>query len=279
MGSLTKATLAPVVHSRIASPYRPSGIDSDKLLGMRIDLLTYKQTTSILIDWALNRESRYFCACNVHMVMEGVDTESFQQQVNKADLVSADSAGVALGLSLLRKKKVMRVMGPNLMLDVCDAAAKNGIPIGLYGSTDDCVKRLQRALQIQFPELNIVCSISPPFRPLSHSENQHYIDKINASGARILFVGLGCPQQEAWMATQHGKINAVMMGVGAAFDFHAGLKKRAPLWMQRIGIEWVFRLYQEPKRLWKRNVKHAPRFIWGLLFDIVLSKTSFRKPA
>jgi N-acetylglucosaminyldiphosphoundecaprenol N-acetyl-beta-D-mannosaminyltransferase len=146
------------------------------------------------------------------------------------------------------------------MLSVCAALAREGISAGFFGASRHvlaaCVERVKR----RFPSLRVAFQSAPPFRALSIEENQAYLDRIQQSGCRVLFVGLGCPKQERWMAENAGAVPVVMVGVGAAFDFLAGQKKQAPGWIQRLGLEWVFRLLHEPRRLFRRYVYHNPRF-------------------
>ena len=147
-------------------------------------------------------------------------------------------------------------------------AARAGIPVGFYGGAPDVLDKLVVVARERFPGLRIVYAWSPPFRPISPAEDTAIVEEINRSGARILFVGLGCPKQDRWMAAHHSRVNAVMLGVGAAFDFLAGNKAQAPRWMQDRGLEWVFRLASEPRRLWWRYLWHNPRFV--VLFALQL---------
>ena len=163
------------------------------------------------------------------------------------------------------EKKAQQVRGSDLMLELCAKAEINNICIGLYGSTSEVLNELLKFLNYRFPNLRVTFSCSPPFRSLTKEEDDSYVAEINNSGAKILFVGIGCPKQEIWMAEHRNKLSCVMVGVGAAFDFFSGHKKLAPMWMQRIGLEWAFRLVCEPKRLWKRYLKHNPRFVWYFL--------------
>jgi N-acetylglucosaminyldiphosphoundecaprenol N-acetyl-beta-D-mannosaminyltransferase len=144
---------------------------------------------------------------------------------------------------------------------LCEAAALNNVPVGFYGGSPESLQDMVGNLKSFFPELNIAYTYSPPFRPLTAQEDERISRDIEASGAKILFVGLGCPKQERWMAEHKDRLNVVMLGVGAAFDFHAGRLKRAPRWLQKLGLEWVFRLIMEPRRLWKRYLRHHPRFV------------------
>jgi N-acetylglucosaminyldiphosphoundecaprenol N-acetyl-beta-D-mannosaminyltransferase len=154
-----------------------------------------------------------------------------------------------------------RIAGPDLMWACCQEAAELGTGMFLYGTTPDTLQRLQNKLRAAFPRINIVGAISPPFRKLSAEEDAAIVDHINTSGAQIVWVGLGCPKQEAWMQAHRGQVKAVMVGVGAALDFHAGVVKRAPAWMQRNGLEWFYRILQDPRRLAKRYLVSNALFI------------------
>jgi len=208
-------------------------------------------------------------AANVHMLMEAYDSPEFMKIVNSADMVTPDGMPLVWMLRLKGRKKQERVYGPTLMLHVLEAATRDGIPVGFYGSNDEVLDQLVINMKERYPGLKIVYSFSPPYRELSTAEDQVICEQIQNSGARILFVGLGCPKQEIWMADHRGKVNAVMVGVGAAFDFHAGIKPQAPAWMQAVGLEWFFRLFHEPKRLARRYLYNNPRFVVLALLELV----------
>jgi N-acetylglucosaminyldiphosphoundecaprenol N-acetyl-beta-D-mannosaminyltransferase len=232
-----------------------------RILGMRVDPTSYEEATEKVLAWAAAGESRYVCVANVHMVMEAHDDPSFRALVNAADLVTPDGMPLVWMLRRLGYPHQERVCGPELTSRVCAEAARRGVPVGFYGGHPEALEALVRNLSARFPGLRVVYAYSPPFRPLTPEEDERVTEEINASGARILFVGLGCPKQEWWMAEHKGRVRAVMLGVGAAFDFHAGRVRQAPVWMQRAGLEWLFRLVQEPRRLWRRYLKHNPRFL------------------
>ncbi|AKG21128.1 WecB/TagA/CpsF family glycosyltransferase [Calothrix sp. 336/3] len=242
------------------------------ILGMRVDATSYQDATERIIDWAKAGKRGYVCAANVHMTMEVYDHPLFKQVVNNADLVTPDGVPLVWALNALGVKNASRVYGPNLTLDVCEAAAKHGVPIGLYGGTPESLSAFTSFLSQRFPNIQIVCKIAPPFRGLSFEEDEVYTQQIVDSGAKILFVGIGCPKQELWMAAHKQRISAVMLGVGAAFDFHSGRVKQAPNWMQKRGLEWLFRLIMEPKRLWKRYFKHNPRFVLFFLMQWLMQQ-------
>jgi N-acetylglucosaminyldiphosphoundecaprenol N-acetyl-beta-D-mannosaminyltransferase len=147
------------------------------------------------------------------------------------------------------------------MMSVLSSAEKDKVTVGLLGGKPDVLDELVSRLEALFPALVIGYRFSPPFRALDAKEDAQIVNDINQSGARLLFVGLGCPRQEMWMADHAGRVQSVMLGVGAAFDFHAGAVEQAPAWMQRIGLEWAFRLSQEPSRLWRRYLYHNPRYV------------------
>ncbi|CAM3382781.1 WecB/TagA/CpsF family glycosyltransferase [Rhodothermus bifroesti] len=231
------------------------------ILGMRVDATSYAWATKQIIDWAEARESRYVCAANVHMVMEAYDSPDFRAIVNAADLVTPDGMPLVWTLRRMGIPKQERVYGPTLTLWVAQEAARCGIPVGFYGGHPEATQGISENLSRRFSGLQVSYCYSPPFRPLTPEEDKKVVEAINASGTRILFVGLGCPKQEYWMAAHKGQIQAVMVGVGAAFDFHAGRIRQAPFWLQQMGLEWFFRLLMEPRRLWRRYVRHNPRFV------------------
>ena len=239
------------------------------IVGARVDSTTYSDATDIVVDWSNRRDSRYVCVVNVHMLMEAHDSVGFRTLVNNADLAVPDGMPLVWMLRLKGRLNQPRVYGPTLMLHVLESAAHDGIPVGFYGSTPEVLESLIKRMQARHESLNVAFSFSPPFRAMSPEEDAAIVGQINYSGARILFVGLGCPKQEHWMAEHRGKVNAVMLGVGAAFDFHSGVKPQAPMWMQKAGLEWLFRLFTEPRRLWKRYLYHNPRFIVLAVADLL----------
>jgi len=243
---------------------------------MRVDATSYEDATERIINWAINSLSCYVCAANVHMTMETYDSSQFAKIVNDASLITPDGMPLVWGLKALGIKNASRVYGPTLTLHVCQAAAQKNIPIALYGGTPESLNTFVEFLYKRFPGIQVVCQISPPFRPITTEEDDLYTRQIIDSGARILFVGIGCPRQELWMAGHKGLIPGVMLGVGAAFDFHSGRVKQAPGWMQKIGLEWLFRLSKEPKRLWKRYVLHNPRFILFFLIQCMGNLLGFK---
>lgn len=243
--------------------------ESIELLGVGVNSLNYDWALKIVIRWAQLRDSRYICIANVHMLMEAYDSPGFKGVVNDADLVTPDGMPLVWMMRVKGKRDQQRVYGPTLMLHVLEAAARENIPVGFYGGAPPVLESLVARMRVRFEGLNVAFNLSPPFRELSPQEDAEMIQSINDSGARILFVGLGCPKQEIWMANHREKVSAVMLGVGAAFDFHAGVKPQAPGWMQSAGLEWLFRFIREPGRLWKRYLFHNPRFVLLAVGDLL----------
>lgn len=239
---------------------------------MRVDDANYASAALQIETWAQKAESRFVCIANVHMVMQAYDDPEFRAVVNSADLVTPDGMPLVWMLRRLGHPGQARVYGPDLTLHVLEAAARRGAPVGFYGSTAETLERLEKIYLVRFPGLKINYRFSPPFRLLSPQEDSRVVDDINASGIRILFVGLGCPKQERWMAAHKGQIHAVMLGVGAAFEFHAKTRRQAPAWVQRMGLEWLFRFSQEPARLWWRYIYHNPRFVILSLMQLLRRK-------
>jgi len=250
---------------------------SKLILGMRVDVASLPIAVAAVDSYVKQGGGHYVCVSNVHMCMESFDDINFRKLVNAADLVVPDGKPLVWGQSLLGVNDAQQVRGMDLMLTLCEHAAKEGVPIGLYGATSDILSKLEKNLQDRFKGIQIASVIAPPFRELTTEENERYINQITNAGVRILFVGIGCPKQERWMAENKPNLNCVMLGVGAAFDFIAGEKHHAPDWMQAIGLEWFFRLLCEPRRLWKRYMKQNPRFVWHFLKQLLGKKIKSKK--
>jgi N-acetylglucosaminyldiphosphoundecaprenol N-acetyl-beta-D-mannosaminyltransferase len=216
----------------------------------------------------------YVCVATVHMVMEAYDHPEFAAKVNAADLVVPDGMPLLWIQKRLGATEARRVRGNDLMIELMEYAEKNGLKLGFYGGYDKTLKALYERAGRDHPKLKIVYTYSPLFRPLTAIEDAAITDDINKAAPDILFVGLGCPKQENWMAAHRDRINAVMIGVGAAFDFYAGNLKEAPRWMSNIGLEWLFRLAMEPKRLWRRYLILNPRFMWLAMWQLMRKNLS-----
>jgi N-acetylglucosaminyldiphosphoundecaprenol N-acetyl-beta-D-mannosaminyltransferase len=235
------------------------------VLGTPIDVIDRAQALQRIADWASRRESRVVCFCNAHSVVTAQRQPGFAEVLRSADLAAPDGAPVAWMQRRQGATAQARLSGPDLMLDYCADAARRGEPIYLYGSQPDTLAALQARLLQRWPTLRIAGAHAPPFRPSSAAEDADDVARINASGAATVWVGLGCPKQEAWMAAHRGRVHAVMLGVGAAFDFHAGVVPRAPRWMREHGLEWLHRLATEPRRLGPRYLSTNAHFVWAAL--------------
>lgn len=233
------------------------------VLGAPIDALSWDEAIQRLSSWALKRESRYVCITNAHSVVTGRQSGEFGKVLREADMVTPDGAPVAWMMRRLGRPSQERINGPDLMLRYCEHAAQQGDSIFLFGGEPSTLQRLQEVLKERFPGLRIAGAISPPFRAATAEEDQQVVDAINQSGAGTVWVSLGCPKQENWMAAHRGRVRAAMIGVGAAFDYHAGTLARAPLWMRQAGLEWLHRLASEPRRLWRRYLVTNTLFIVG----------------
>lgn len=251
-----------------------SSRDGKPILEAFIDALSWDDALSRIVAWGSARESRYVCICNVHSVVTTTSDIEFKIAVNNADLATPDGAPIAWALRRLGHHAQERINGPDLMLKYLAIAEKLGQVVFFYGSTNETLALLRTELARQFPDLQIGGTYSPPFRAMTPEEDRATVDMINRSGANVVFVGLGCPKQEKWMADHRGSIQAVMIGVGAAFDYHSGVVKRAPLWWQRNGLEWLYRLGSEPRRLFKRYFVTNTLFVFGIARQLATRKTS-----
>ena len=245
-----------------------------EILGTRIDATNYQDACDRLEDWVKTGRSGYVIAANVHVVMTGYWNKQYQSLINRALLVTPDGMPLVWGLKGLGLSQAQRVYGPDLMLAWCERAAQSQIPIFLYGSTNETLLKLVDFLRDNYPQLPLVGWYAPPFRALTTEEEHQIQAQIKASGASFIFVALGCPKQEEWMAKHQDSLGIIMMGVGAAFSFHSDTVSQAPRWMMKRGLEWLYRLGTEPKRLWRRYLFHNPTFV--ILFGWQLLTTKLR---
>jgi N-acetylglucosaminyldiphosphoundecaprenol N-acetyl-beta-D-mannosaminyltransferase len=250
---------------------RPSD-SSTKLpvLGVPVDAVTFAQAQSRIMAWGHTHESRYVVLANVHVVVTASRDPDFGTVVSAADMATPDGAPVAWMLGKLSYAAQERVSGPDLTWSLLGRCEAEQLPVYFYGSTPATLTRLEQRIQVAFPKL-VASFEAPPFRAITADEDATSIQRINASAAGLVFVGLGCPKQEHWMQAHRGRVNAVMLGVGAAFDFHAGTESRAPIWMQSCGLEWLHRLLREPGRLWKRYLTTNTLFVLGTARQLVLN--------
>ena len=239
--------------------------------GVKVNCISWDHVLSTIELWCSSRDSRSVCLCNVHSVVTARSDPMFKGVLNCADLALPDGAPIAWFMRRQGCVGQERIGGPDLMARCCALAAEHDYGVFLYGSTVETLDCLRRALEAQYPGLKVVGVQSPPFRELSDEELEADVQKINRSGAQMLFVALGCPKQEKLIGKLKGRVNAVMFGFGAAFDFHSGQVPRAPAWMMRAGLEWLHRLAMDPRRLWKRYLVTNSVFILLTMKSMLVS--------
>lgn len=232
------------------------------ILGVKISAIDYEYGVKAIIEAAKKGESLAMTALAVHGVMTGFYDPVHRRRLNGFDLVTPDGQPVRWALNWIHKIKLPdRVYGPTLTLKVIEVAEAEGVPVYFYGSKQETLDLLLDNLRLKFPNLKVAGAEPSKFRKLNSDEKQEVINRIKDSGAAITFVGLGCPRQEVWVYEYTKYLPMPLMAVGAAFDFHAGTLPQAPSSMQNLGLEWLFRLIQEPKRLWKRYVLLNPVYL------------------
>ena len=204
----------------------------------------------------------YICFSTVHMVMEALDNAEYALIVNGADMVIPDGMPLVWMQKLQGRRDAERTRANDMMILLCELAEEKGWPVGFYGASQKVIDEIISRAKRDLPSLQVTYAYSPPFRLLNAEEEADIIREISGAGPILLFVGLGCPKQERWMAKNTGSLSAIMLGVGASFDFFAGNVKESPDWLGRLGFEWLFRLWQEPSRLWYRYLVLNPRFIY-----------------
>ncbi len=260
-------TAAVTATANLESPFATRSI-----LGVNVAVSSYEEVIQQSLLWARDGQSRAQLFANVHVVMEAVDDPAFHRQLNAVCVVNPDGVPLVWALRALGARNAQRVCGPDATVFLLAAAEQAGVPVGFYGGSVAVLDQLIGAVRLRHPNLHIAFVESPPFRALTPEEDFAAVERIAASGARLLFVGLGCPKQERWIVDHLGRVHAVMFAVGAAFDFIAGNKSRGPEWMSRHGLEWVYRFVTEPRRLAMRYFKHNPRFILKFLRQLLSEK-------
>lgn len=250
------------------------------IVNVGIDRTSYTDTCDRVTVLAQQNKSGYIVAANVDVVMTAYWNWAYRQVLANAEIVTPDGMPLVWGLRSLGAKNQQRVYGPDLMLAMCDRAAQEDIPIYLFGAKVATLHKLEQNLKLRFPDLAIAGKHAPPYFQLDApdfaSQLNEDIQLIAESGAKIVFVALGCPKQEFWMSHAHHRLDAVMIGVGAAFDFHSGKISQSPRWMMAIGLEWLYRFSQEPVRLWQRYLINNPCFV--ILFCLQHLQRVFQAP-
>jgi N-acetylglucosaminyldiphosphoundecaprenol N-acetyl-beta-D-mannosaminyltransferase len=254
------------------SSYRPPSTTNGSgaranILGVGVSAVNMDSAVARIESWIERRDPNYVIAVPAHCVVECLKDERLRQIYNSAGMVTPDGMPIAWILKLMGYRDVDRVYGPDLMLAVCERSVSRGYRHFLYGGwPPSVVETLAHKLRARFPGIQIVGTYAPPFRPTTEDEDRMITEMINASKADIVWIGLGAAKEEFWAASHVGKLAApVLIGVGAAFDFHSGTKPQAPRWMMRAGLEWLFRVLTEPRRLAPRYIRDNPVFLWNIL--------------
>ena len=239
------------------------------VLGVGVSPINMDTALEVIDRWITAGAHQYVCVAGVHGVMESQRDERLRQIHNAAGLVTPDGMPLVWLSRLHGWRNTRRVYGPDLMLDACERSLATGYRHFFYGGHEGVPDRLAERLRRRLPGLIVAGTYAPPFRPLNADEDEEIVHRINDAKPDIVWVGLGTPKQEHWMAQHRHRLTAsVLIGVGAAFDFHAGLKRQAPRWMQQSGLEWLFRLGTEPRRLWQRYLVNNPLFVWLTLLQM-----------
>ncbi|MBB1286135.1 WecB/TagA/CpsF family glycosyltransferase [Flavisolibacter sp. BT320] len=249
-----------------------------QLLNFPLSLGSYSSFIEDIIASARLKQSRYTCVANVHMLIEAYRNPSFAELIQKADRVAPDGMPLVWGLRLVYGIKQERVAGMDLLPDLLQRLEDEEISPFIYGGSPEMLQRTKDYFIQKFPSLKLAGLYSPPFRSLTPEEECAVVNMINESGAGVVFVVLGCPKQEKWMAAMRGRVTATMIGIGGALPVLIGIQRRAPKWMQRLGLEWFYRLMQEPKRLFKRYALTNSAFIYLLMRECISVKI-FRRTA
>lgn len=236
-------------------------VPKQNVVGFPVTALSFDRQIDLMLKWANKRSSRSVCVANVHMLMEAYSNSEFASVLLGADLVTPDGMPLVWLMNLLGCRQD-RVAGMDILLSLCEKLSSRNTSIFFLGSKPEILENMRQRLNREFPDLKIAGMESLPFRPLSPKEDEAIVQKINQSGAGIVLVSLGCPKQEMWINQHRGRVKAVMVGLGAVFPLYAGVHKRAPFWLRHAGFEWLYRLVQEPRRLWKRYLTTIPPFIY-----------------
>lgn len=246
------------------------------ILGLRVDATSYEAVVERIIDAAKDSRPFWLCPACVQTVIDAHDISSFGAVMRTASVVTPDGMPLVWALRLMGASNAQRVYGPTLMEKLLAAAEKAGVPVGFYGSSPETIRGLRETCTRRWPELNVAFTESPPYRPATPHEAEETIRQIAASGARLMFASLGCPKQEIWAHHHCEILRMPIIVVGAAFDFLSGVKPQAPLWIRSIGLEWLFRLATEPRRLWRRYLLGNPKYVF-LLFQQLLNIRRFEE--
>jgi N-acetylglucosaminyldiphosphoundecaprenol N-acetyl-beta-D-mannosaminyltransferase len=243
------------------------------ILGVGVSAITLDRAVSTIEQWIERRTQNYVCITSAHGIIESRRDPQLRQIHNEAGMATPDGMPLVFMARRLGFKPVSRVYGPDLMRRLTEVSARKGYRQFYYGGGPGLADQLAATLKARYPTLPVAGTMTPPFRPLTPEEDDAVVARINEAAPDIVWVGLSTPKQEFWMASHIGRLNgSVLVGVGAAFDFLAGTKSQAPVWMQRSGLEWTYRLAHEPRRLWKRYLWIVPLFSMLALAQIIVHR-------
>jgi len=257
-------------------------MNRNKVLRTSISTGSYREFINEIFFLVKYKIPSYVCFANVHMVVEGHQDPEFQKIINNANIVAPDGKPISLFLKYFSKLKQDRVCGMDILPDLLKQAELSGKSVYFYGSTQSLLNKITQKANLEYPLLKISGSYSPPFKNLSAEENRIALSKITDTKPDLVFVALGCPKQEKWMAANRNKIGACLLGVGQAFNVYAGVEKRLPVWMRNLSLEWMYRLYLEPQRLWKRYLVTNSYFLLltfqYMIHSFLLTFTRLKSP-
>jgi len=242
-----------------------------------VTALPFQGQIELILHWADQRFSKVVCVANVHMLMEAHSNPAFGSILTNADLVTPDGMPIVWLMKIMGDRHQDRVAGMDILIALCQQMPTHQVSVFFLGSREEILNQMQERLQREFPTLQIAGMEPLPFRPSTLEEDEAIGQKINQSGAGILLVSLGCPKQEIWISQHQGKIKAVMIGLGGVFPVYAGIYKWAPLWVRKTGLEWVYRLLQEPQRLWRRYFDTIPPFVYLAVKQVLASQVKSRQ--
>jgi len=250
---------------------------SKNIISLDISLISFKNAIESIRELAKNKKPSYSCFANVHMLIEAHRNSAFQSKVNQANYVFADGMPVAASLKLLHGIKQDRIAGMDFMPRFLDVCHREKLSVFFFGSSNEILEQLKRKLEMQNMGSVVCGAFSPPYKEFSKEDNTSFHAAINAAKPNLVFVALGCPKQEIWMSENYSFINAPLLGVGGAFSVFAGAITRAPAWMQRLSLEWLYRLWQEPQRMWKRYLVTNTLFLLLITKEFFLIKLKIKK--
>lgn len=242
------------------------------VIGFPVTALPFQAQIELILRWSSYRLSKVVCVANVHMLIEAHSDPAFASILDNADVITPDGMPIVWLMKMMGDRAQNRVAGMDILLELCRQMPDQQVSVFFLGSEPHILNGMKEKLRRDFPSLQIAGMEPLPFRPLTPEEDDAIVQKINQSGAGVVLVSLGCPKQEHWMHQHQGKIHAVMIGLGGAFSVYAGVHKWAPLWMRNMGFEWLYRLLQEPRRLWKRYFSTIPPFLYLAVKQLLASQ-------